>query len=68
MFCLDTILVLPVLCIGPAPYLPEISSETDTSNFEVFDPKPSESAGGPVNSSALAVHLPFIGFSYTYGR
>lgn len=64
-----------VLCVSvkcfyaaPAPYIPEIADETDTSNFEVFEPKPSESAGGPVSSSALAVHLPFVGFSYTYER
>ena len=54
--------------VAPAPYIPEIASETDTSNFEVFDPKPSESAGGPVSSSALAIHLPFVGFSFTYER
>lgn len=54
--------------VAPAPYTPEITSETDTSNFEVFDPKPSESAGAPVSSSALAIHLPFVGFSYTYER
>lgn len=54
--------------LATAPYVPEIASETDTSNFEVFDPKPSESAGAPVSSSALAVHLPFIGFSFTYER
>ena len=57
-----------LLSLAPAPYTPEISSETDTSNFEVFDPKPSECAGAPVSSSALAVHLPFVGFSYTYDR
>ncbi|XP_065912103.1 serine/threonine-protein kinase MRCK alpha-like [Dysidea avara] len=51
----------------PAPYTPEIASEADTSNFEEFDPKPSENnAAGPVNSSALAVHLPFVGFTYTH--
>ena len=60
---------LSIVCfVAPAPYIPEIADETDTSNFELFDPKPSESAGGPVTSSALAVHLPFVGFSYTYER
>lgn len=57
------------VCLAPAPYIPDITSETDTSNFEEFDPKPSENnAAGPVNSSALAVHLPFIGFTYTHNR
>ena len=57
------------VCLAPAPYTPEIASEADTSNFEEFDPKPSENnAAGPVNSSALAVHLPFVGFTYTHNR
>ena len=56
-------------CVVPAPYTPEITSETDTSNFEEFEPKPSETSGaGPVNSSALAVHLPFVGFTFTHNR
>ncbi|KAG8182959.1 hypothetical protein JTE90_003336 [Oedothorax gibbosus] len=52
-----------------APYIPEVSSPTDTSNFDVdeSDLKSSDSAPPTSNSVFSGLHLPFIGFTYTSG-
>ncbi|XP_035208817.1 serine/threonine-protein kinase MRCK alpha-like isoform X2 [Stegodyphus dumicola] len=52
-----------------APYIPEVSSPTDTSNFDVdeSDLKQSESVPPTTNSVFSGLHLPFIGFTYTSG-
>nr|XP_039247827.1 serine/threonine-protein kinase MRCK alpha-like isoform X1 [Styela clava] len=51
------------------PYIPEYSSPTDTSNFDVDDMDSKHSSdAAPPNSSMGAFsghHLPFIGFTYT---
>lgn len=56
------------------PYIPEYSSPTDTSNFDVEDMDEKGSGGpgdprGQPNSSSLSAfsghHLPFIGFTHS---
>ncbi|XP_012136760.1 serine/threonine-protein kinase gek isoform X2 [Megachile rotundata] len=52
-----------------APYIPEVSSPTDTSNFDVDDTDVRNSDAVPpaANSAFSALHLPFVGFSFTQG-
>ncbi|XP_065052228.1 serine/threonine-protein kinase MRCK alpha-like isoform X1 [Rhopilema esculentum] len=49
------------------PYMPEVSSPTDVSNFDVDDlmePRAAESAPPPTHQAFTGHHLPFIGFTY----
>ena len=50
-----------------APYIPEVSSPTDTSNFDVDDNDIRQSdAQPPAHNPAFGgLHLPFVGFSFT---
>lgn len=51
-----------------APYIPEVSSPTDTSNFDVDDSENrvlQEAAPPTGNPIFSGHHLPFIGFTYT---
>ncbi|XP_067120003.1 serine/threonine-protein kinase Genghis Khan-like isoform X5 [Centruroides vittatus] len=52
-----------------APYIPEVSSPTDTSNFDVdeADFKSSDSVPPSTNSIFSGLHLPFVGFTFTCG-
>ncbi|XP_049882032.1 serine/threonine-protein kinase MRCK alpha isoform X2 [Pectinophora gossypiella] len=53
-----------------APFVPDVSSPTDTSNFDVDDTdiRLSEAVPPPVASSAFSgLHLPFVGFTFTGG-
>lgn len=53
---------------GDAPYIPEVSSPTDTSNFDVEDAdvKLFSDAVAPTSNPAFSAHhLPFIGFTFT---
>ncbi|XP_067007456.2 serine/threonine-protein kinase Genghis Khan isoform X3 [Anabrus simplex] len=52
-----------------APYVPEVSSPTDTSNFDVDDTDIRTSDAVPPTSNAIftALHLPFVGFTFTQG-
>ncbi|XP_057341567.1 serine/threonine-protein kinase Genghis Khan isoform X2 [Microplitis mediator] len=52
-----------------APYIPEVSSPTDTSNFDVDDNdvRSSDAVPPSANSAFSGLHLPFIGFSFTQG-
>ncbi|XP_046400063.1 serine/threonine-protein kinase MRCK alpha isoform X1 [Ischnura elegans] len=55
-----------------APYVPEVSSPTDTSNFDVdeTDVRAGSSDAVPpaaANPAFTALHLPFIGFTFTQG-
>ena len=49
------------------PYIPEVSSSTDTSNFDVdeSDFRPSESGPPSSHTAFSGYHLPFVGFSFT---
>ncbi|XP_018577381.1 serine/threonine-protein kinase Genghis Khan [Anoplophora glabripennis] len=52
-----------------APYIPEVSSPTDTSNFDVDDAdiRLSDALPPTANNAFTGLHLPFIGFSFTQG-
>ncbi|XP_026324420.1 serine/threonine-protein kinase Genghis Khan [Hyposmocoma kahamanoa] len=53
-----------------APFVPDVSSPTDTSNFDVDDTdiRSSDAVPPPSASSAFSgLHLPFIGFTFTAG-
>ncbi|XP_056140886.1 myotonin-protein kinase isoform X2 [Lampris incognitus] len=51
----------------PAPFLPEVSNATDTSNFDVLDDCLSEmeTLSGVMDRAPIGVHLAFVGYSYT---
>ena len=55
------------LRLGPAPYVPDVSSPTDTSNFDVDDNtiRHSESVPPMSNPAFSGFHLPFVGFTFT---
>uniref|UniRef100_A0A8D0L2G7 non-specific serine/threonine protein kinase n=1 Tax=Sphenodon punctatus TaxID=8508 RepID=A0A8D0L2G7_SPHPU len=55
------------------PFVPEFADATDTCNFDVVDDCLTDmvSGGGEtlsdvIENSPLGVHLPFVGYSYTY--
>ncbi|GCC16423.1 hypothetical protein chiPu_0021369, partial [Chiloscyllium punctatum] len=51
----------------PPPYIPEVTSPTDTSNFDVDDDvlKLADSTVPSSRSAFSGLHLPFVGFTYT---
>lgn len=55
------------LRLGSAPYVPDVSSPTDTSNFDVDDNtiRHSESVPPASNPAFSGFHLPFVGFTFT---
>ncbi|XP_077284001.1 serine/threonine-protein kinase gek [Arctopsyche grandis] len=52
-----------------APYVPDVSSPTDTSNFDVDDTdiRLSEAVPPTANAAFAGLHLPFVGFTFTQG-
>ncbi|KAM4619719.1 myotonin-protein kinase [Polymixia lowei] len=52
---------------SPAPFLPEVSNATDTSNFDILDDCLSEmeTLSDVMDRAPIGVHLAFVGFSYT---
>ena len=52
-----------------APYIPEVDSPTDTSNFDVDDNDIRMSDAQPPshNPAFSGLHLPFVGFTFTQG-
>ncbi|XP_063172780.1 serine/threonine-protein kinase MRCK gamma [Candoia aspera] len=54
---------------SPPPFIPEVASPADTSNFDVDDDtlKESETLPPISHSTFSAHHLPFVGFTYTSG-
>jgi serine/threonine-protein kinase MRCK len=56
------------LRVGQAPYIPEVSSPTDTSNFDVEDADVklmSETVPPTSNPAFSGQHLPFVGFTFS---
>lgn len=53
--------------LGQAPYIPEVSSPTDTSNFDVDDTdvRLSDAVPPTANPAFSGLHLPFVGFTFT---
>ncbi|XP_019131738.1 myotonin-protein kinase isoform X2 [Larimichthys crocea] len=51
----------------PAPYLPDVSNPTDTSNFDILDDCLSEmeTLSDVMDRAPIGVHLAFVGYSYT---
>ncbi|XP_036845694.1 myotonin-protein kinase isoform X1 [Oncorhynchus mykiss] len=54
----------------PAPFQPEVSNATDTSNFDVLDDCLSEmeTLSDVMDKAPIGVHLAFVGYSYTATR
>lgn len=55
------------LRFNQAPYIPDVSSPTDTSNFDVDDNdvRLSDAVPPAANPAFSGLHLPFIGFTFT---
>lgn len=53
--------------MGQSPYIPEVSSPTDTSNFDVDDNdvRLSDAVPPTANPAFTGLHLPFVGFTFT---
>lgn len=53
------------LCLAAAaPVVPELSSDTDTSNFDDIEEDRGEEETFPIPKAFVGNQLPFVGFTY----
>lgn len=57
-------LLSPLLCAAAAPVVPELSSDTDTSNFDDIEEDRGEEETFPIPKAFVGNQLPFVGFTY----
>lgn len=53
-----------VSCAAAAPVVPELSSDTDTSNFDDIEEDRGEEETFPIPKAFVGNQLPFVGFTY----
>ena len=58
------IFCLIVLCAAAAPVVPELSCDTDTSNFDDIEEDRGEEETFPIPKAFVGNQLPFVGFTY----
>lgn len=54
--------------VAAAPVVPELSSDTDTSNFDDIEEDRGEEETFPIPKAFVGNQLPFVGFTYYSGH